>query len=117
MAKCGLEISGIGVIDIELHACLHLEAVQTPPTGTLEQINWTLIDWYLHVLRTRTEKLQQLTHYVVADAYFSKSTFIDGALDMGFQVISRFRDDAYFRYLTKDKPTGAKVAPDCMMRK
>lgn len=111
MAKHGLEISGIGVIDIALHTCLHLEAVQTPPTGTLAQGKWTLIDWYLHVLRMRKEKLQQLTRYIVADAYFSKSTFVDGVLDMGFQVISRFRDDAYFRYLTKEKPTGSRGRP------
>lgn len=111
MAKRGLEISGIGVIDIDLHTCLHLEAVQTPPTGTLEQVKWTLIDWYLHVLCVRKEKLQQLTRYVVADAYFSKSTFVSGALNMGFQVISRFRDDAYFRYLTTEQPTGKKGRP------
>lgn len=96
MAKRGLEISGIGVIDIDLHTCLHLEAVQTPPCGTLEQVKWTLIDWYLYVLRTRKEKPQQLTRYVVANAYFSKFTFVSGALDMGFHVISRFRDDAYY---------------------
>ena len=111
MAKRGLEISGIGLIDMDLHTCFHLEAVQTPPTQTLEEVKCTLIDWYLHVLRTRKEQLQRLTNYVVADAYFSKSTFVDGALEMGFHVISRFRDDAYFRYLTKDKPTGGKGRP------
>ena len=111
MAKRGLEISGIGVVDVDLHTCLHLEAVQTPSTKTLEQVEWTLIDWYLHVLRTRKKILQRLTRYVVADAYFSKSTFVDGAIEMGFHVISRFRDDAYFRYLTKEKPTGSKGRP------
>lgn len=111
MAKHGLEISGIGIIDMDLHTCFHLEAVQTPPVKTLEQAKWTLIDWYLHVLRTRKETLQRLTKYVVADAYFSKSTFVDGALDMGFHVISRFRDDAYFRYLTTEQPTGKKGRP------
>jgi len=34
---------------------------------------------------------------------------VAGVLDMGLYVISRFRDDAYFRYLTKDKPTGGKM--------
>lgn len=110
-AKRGLEISGIGLIDMDLHSCFHLEAVQTPPTQTLEQIRRTLIDWYLHVLRTRKDKLLRLTNHVVADAYFSKRTFVDGALDMGFHVVSRFRDDAYFRYLTRDKPTGSKGRP------
>ena len=45
---------------------------------------------------------------MVVDAYFSKRAFVDGALDMGLHVVSRFRDDAYFRYLTKDKPIGGK---------
>lgn len=111
MAKRGLEISGIGLIDMDLHTCFHLEAVQTPPTKTLEQVKYTLIDWYLHVLRTRKEILQRLTNYVVADAYFSKSTFVEDALEMGFHVISRFRDDAYFRYLTTEQPTGKRGRP------
>lgn len=111
MAKRGLEISGIGLIDMDLHTCFHLEAVQTPPTKTLEQVKYTLIDWYLHVLRTRKERLLRLTNYVVADAYFSKSTFVDGVLEMGFHVISRFRDDAYFRYLTAERSTGKRGRP------
>lgn len=111
MAKRCLEISGIGLIDMDLHTCFHLEAVQTPPAKTLEQVKYTLIDWYLHVLRTRKERLLRLTNYVVADAYFSKSTFVDGVLEMGFHVISRFRDDAYFRYLTTEQPTGKRGRP------
>jgi len=63
----------------------------------------------LHVLRSRKEILQRLTSHVVVNAYFSKSSFVAGVLDMGLYVISRFRDDAYFRYLTKDKPTGGKM--------
>lgn len=96
---------------MDLHTCFHLEAVQTPPVKTLEQAKWTLVDWYLHVLCTRKETLQRLTKYVVADAYFSKSTFVDGALDMGFHVISRLRDDAYFQYLTMEQPTGKRGRP------
>lgn len=109
--KGGVEISGIGIIDMDLHSYFHLEAVQTPLAKTLEQVKWTLIDWYLYVIRTRKEMLQRLTNYVVVDAYFFKSTFVDGALEMGFHVISRFRDDAYFRYLTKDRPTSGKGRP------
>lgn len=111
MAKKGLEISGIGIIDMDLHSCFHLEVLQTPPPKTLEQTGGRLIDWYLHVLRVRKETLLRLTKYVVADAYFFKSTFVDGALAMGFHVVSRFRDDAYFRYLTKGKPSGGKGRP------
>lgn len=46
------------------------------------------------------KRLLQFTRYMVADAYFSKSTFMSGTLDMGFYVISHFHDDTYFGYLT-----------------
>lgn len=61
MAKRGLEIFSIGLIDMDLQSCFHLEAVQTPPTKILEQVMWTLIDWYLHVLRTCKDTLLRLT--------------------------------------------------------
>lgn len=110
-AKHGLEISGIGVIDLDLHTCLHLEAVQTPNALTLETTQWTLIDWYLHVLDVRQSALRAITPYIVADAYFSKVTFVDGVRAMDFHIISRFRDDAYFRYLTTEESTGKKGRP------
>ncbi|WP_246867113.1 hypothetical protein [Parabacteroides distasonis] len=81
MAKKGVEISGIGIIDMDLHCCFHLDAVQTPPSKTLEQVKWTLVDWYLHVLCMRKEVLLRLIRYVV-----------DGAVGMGFHVACRFRD-------------------------
>ena len=79
--KHGLEISGIGFIDVDLHNCFHLEAVQTLPAKILEQVRWTLTDWYLHVLRSRKEILQRLTSHVVVNAYFSKSSFVAGVLE------------------------------------
>jgi transposase DDE domain len=110
-AKRGLEISGIGVIDLNLHTCLHLEAVQTPDCSTLETVNWTLVDWYLHVLRVRKEALLKITCHVVADAYFSKATFVNDTLEMGFHVISRLRDDASMRYLTTQLPGSGRGRP------
>lgn len=106
-----MEISGIGVIDLDLYTCLHLEVVQTPGTATPETTECTLIDWYLHVLEVRKDTQMSTTPYVVADAYFSKATFVDGVCVMGFHLISRFRDDAYFRYLTTEQPTGKKGRP------
>ena len=67
--------------------------------------------------RTRKETLQRLANYVVADAYFSKSTFVYGAFEMGFHVISGFRDDAYFRYLITEEPTGKRGRPNYMTGK
>lgn len=110
-AKRGLEISGIGVMDLDLHTCLHLEAIQTPAPSALETVNWTLVDWYLHVLHVRKDSLLKITPYVVADAYFSKATFVNGAIQTGFHVISRLRDDASLRYLTTQLPCGGRGRP------
>lgn len=110
-AKRGLEILGVGLIDIDNKDCLSLEAVQTPDTKTLEKSGLTLTDWYLFALDGIKEKLLPVTQYIVADAYFSKKTFSDGLLRQGFHLISRFRDDAVLRYPTLEKPTGKKGRP------
>lgn len=56
MVKRGLEISGIGIIAIDIHTCLHLEAVQTPSIQTLNQVRCILIDWYLKLSCLKMDK-------------------------------------------------------------
>ncbi|WP_332456343.1 transposase [Petrimonas sp.] len=91
-AKRGLEILGIGLVDIDNKDCISLKAVQTPDSQTLESNDVNLIDWYLQVLKSEKEKLHRASHYVVADAYFSKNSFATGLKEMEFHLISRFRD-------------------------
>ena len=98
-AKFGLEIGGIGVIDIENNTALHLEAVQTPGSETLEQKDMTLVDWYADVIVSRKDTLLNISKYVVADAYFSKRPFADAICTAGMNLISRFRNDADLYYL------------------
>ena len=75
-SKKGLEIAQIALIDIDLNQSFHLEAVQTVPV----------------------KKLQKLSKIVVADAFFSKITFVQPLMNEGFHVISKLRDDANLRY-------------------
>jgi hypothetical protein len=110
-AKRGLEILGVGLIDIDNKDCISLQAVQTPDSQTLESRDSNLIDWYLLVLKSMKEKLQRASHYVVADAYFSKSSFAMGLKEMNFDLVSRLRDDAVLFYPTLEKPTGKKGRP------
>ena len=107
-AKRGLEILGVGLIDIDNKDCISLQAVQTPDSQTLESRGANLIDWYLLALKSMKEKLQTVSRYVVADAYFSKNSFWMGLKEMGFHLVSRFRDDAVLFYFTLEKPTGKK---------
>lgn len=70
-----------------------------------------LIDWYLAVLEDKKEKFLTASGRIVADAYFSKKNFADGLSNMGFHLISHFRDDAVLFYLTTQAPTGQKGRP------
>lgn len=96
--KKGLEISEIAVIDIDLHQSFHLEAIQTAPPKTLKTVSMSLIDWYAQIICSRKEELQKISSIVVADAYFSKITFVNLLIAAKFQVISKLRSDANLRY-------------------
>lgn len=105
-AKWGLEIGGIGAIDIDNHTAFHLEAVQT-----LNDDDQKLTDWYAGVISERKETLTSISKYLVADAYFSKKAFADQIISSDMHLVSRLRDDADLRYLSKEAPTGKRGRP------
>ena len=107
----GLEIMGIGVIDVDNRECMTLGSVQTPDTGPLDNMDRILVDWYAGYLIIRGEQLRRVSDIVVADAFFSKSTFITPMCNIGFHIISRFRNDAVLFYPTAEKPTGRRGRP------
>ena len=102
---------GIGVIDVDNHECMTLGSVQTPDVKTLDNMDKSLVDWYAGYLVKRREQLQRVSEIVVADAFFSKNTFVTPVCDNGFHVISRFRNDAVLFYPATGKPTGKKGRP------
>lgn len=109
--KRGLEIMGVGVIDVDNHECMTLGSVQTPDTKTLDKIDKTLVDWYAGCLINSRAQIQRVSDIIVADAFFSKSTFVTPMCENGFHVISRFRNDAVLFYPTAEKPSGKKGRP------
>ena len=70
-----------------------------------------LVDWYSSYLISRKDKLQSISKTVVADAFFSKETFITPMCENGFHVISRFRNDVILYYPTLEKKTGKRGHP------
>ncbi len=100
MMKRGLEILGIGIVDIDAHDCMMLRAKQTPDKERMTQLgdDYNLVDWYLDVLKKYRDLPLPITKYVVADTWFSKSRFADGLIAMGLHLISRMRDDAALWY-------------------
>lgn len=110
-AKHGLEILGIGVIDVDLHDCMMLRAVQTSLAKGKEKDEMTLYQWYAKVLKDYKSQLQRVSKYIVADAAFSKKTFVDMILPQGFHLVSRLRNDAVLHYLWEGKRTGRRGRP------
>lgn len=111
--KRGLEILGIGIVDVDMRNCMMLRAEQTPDNETLKNKanGYNLVDWYLDVLRKHRERLLAITPYVVADAWFSKANFVNELYAMGFHLISRLRDDASLWYSHDGIRTGKRGRP------
>ena len=66
MTQRGLEIVGVGLIDIDSKECISLQAVQTPDSQTLESRDVNLLDWYLLVIKSMQNKLREVSLYIVA---------------------------------------------------
>ena len=119
-AKWGLEILGIALVDADDRDAVHLRAVQTvdivskgrPPKylAGMDNPN-SLLAWYLKVIASQKDALLEVCKTIVVDAYFSKKPFVDGLIDLGFNIISRFRSDVRLRYLYDGPKTGKRGRP------
>jgi len=102
----GMEIGGLGVIDLKNHTAFSLEAVITPNPEVLKDQGLSLVDHYAKIILDRSEKLEQLSKHIVVDAYFSKRSFIKPILEQTqLQVISKLRKDANLKYLSAVDPS------------
>ncbi|MFQ5447882.1 MAG: transposase [Saprospiraceae bacterium] len=96
----GLEIGGLGLVDVDNNTAMSLEAIQTPDKVTLESKNQTLVDHYANIFIERRDALKALSDYAVTDGYFAKETFVNPVVEKTeLHVISKFRQDARLQYL------------------
>lgn len=111
--KRGLEILGIGIIDVDAHDCMMLRAEQTPNKSAMFENgdDYSLVNWYLDVIQKHRDNLLAITETVVADAWFSKATFVNPLVEMGFRLVSRLRDDAALWYSHDGVRTGKRGRP------
>jgi hypothetical protein len=99
--KKGLEIGCFAAIDIKQNTAYHLVAKQTP-SAKRDRINEnkTLTDHYGDLVVNLSSDLLSISTVLVCDAYFSKRKFVAKVCDeVGFELISRLRDDANLKYL------------------
>ncbi len=107
----GLEVLSFSLIDATSRLSFHLKAVQTPPTNTLRDENLTLPHWYAAVIEKNRQAIISLTPYLVADAFFSKRSFVDKITEMGLHLVCKLRDDADLLYLSNEPKTGKRGRP------
>ena len=106
--KKGLEILGISIVDADARDSIFLKAEQTftekkrgrkpKCTDGMDDPD-SLTGWYLRMLTSNKRQLLSVCKLIVADAYFSKESFVTGVQRLGFDLVCRFRDDVRLRYL------------------
>ena len=98
----GIEIGGLGVVDIKHNTAFSLESIQTPSPTVLKAENKTLVDHYASVIIQRKDELSELAAYLAVDGYFSKKSFVDQILEeTDLDLNSKLRKDANLKYLYK----------------
>lgn len=119
-AKKGLEILGISIVDADDKDAVFLKAEQTftgkrrgrKPNCVKEMDDPnSLVGWYLRMLNRNQKQLLSICKLIVADAYFSKESFVTGVKSLGFNLISRFRDDVNLKYLYTGPKTHKRGRP------
>ena len=109
--KHGREIMGIGLIDIDANDCIMLRAHQSLTGKELGLRDKSMTDFYISVIKRYRKELLKLSTLIVADAYFSTSTFVNGIKKYGFSLVSRFRDNACLYYVYNGPRTGKRGRP------
>lgn len=113
----GLEINAIGVSDVEKHDCMIVTAPLTPSPNVLKEQSINLRQWYLITIGANKDTLRKISGRVTADAFFATHDFVEGLKEMGFDIISRLRDNICLRYVHHADPNepvhrGAKKKVD-----
>ena len=103
--KWGLEFCGLAVLDLTRKTAFHLFGFQTVDLQDDEK----LITLYVRKLMEKKEELLKISKYMVADAYFSKITFVKPFVENGFHIVSRLRDDADLQYIFAGERKKGKV--------
>ena len=118
--KWGLELMGFALVDADRDSGTHLVAKQTltkkfvgrPPLYLQHMDNPnSLVGIYLKTIASLKNDLLAISKCMVADAFFSKESFVTGLNDLGFSLISRFRDDVRLKYLYDGPKTGKRGRP------
>ena len=97
----GLELTAFAAIDYQTGDCVMLGASQTLPKND-DGEKKTMTECYLNALKERSKSLLEISHILVADAFFSRKTFVLPAVRLGFTIVSKFPNNASLAYLANE---------------
>ena len=106
-AKYGLEIAGFASVGLESRTAMHLYAVQT--IG--QEKHKTLLEYYSSLVAKHGAELRKISNTIVADAYFSRSGFVNAVLEQEMDLVSKLRSDAVLKYDFLGEPTKKRGRP------
>lgn len=103
----GLELSVIGIVDIEKNTGYALSAQQTEAGLSGQSQNGkqdavakgNRINFYLGHLAACIMYFPQWVRYIVADGFYSKYKWVTGVVQLGFHAIGKLRSDANLKFL------------------
>ena len=91
----GLELSLLGVVDLQSSTAYALDAQQT-----LDKKDKTRVDLYAEqVLKLAGDLLAMEINYLAVDAYYFKEKFVSAVLAAGLQIVGKLRADADLKWL------------------
>jgi DDE superfamily endonuclease len=93
----GLEVSVVGLVDVETEVGYALHAQQTFAQGELAEL--TRMDQALAQLDLISAQLPPEVRYLAVDGAYSKEGFVTGAVQLGLEVIGKLRCDTNLRHL------------------
>lgn len=104
----GLEVSLVGVVDVQTEVGYALLAEQTFDQAAFPEL--TRMDYYLYQLEIACPHLPPQVRYLAVDGAYAKQPFVTGAVALNLHVISKLRRDAnlQFVYEGEQKARGAR---------
>lgn len=93
----GLEIGCFAAIDLKQNTAYHIVATRTQYSKKNDSTE--VVEQYCKMLKDNACELIKISTTLVVDAWFYKTDYITTATDLGFELITRMRDDANLRYL------------------
>lgn len=103
----GVELSVIGIVDVEQNTAYPLSAQQTEAGLSTQAASeeedtpsrGNRIEFYLGHLALCVPYFPQWIRYLVADGFYSKFKWVNGVVKLGFHAIGKLRCDADLKFL------------------